>query len=232
MFLSIYIFCLTQSQSIIMGCTQSTKSVAETKSPANPPAANNQNGNENDGPKEVNFKPIHSAVRWNKSTEEVEALLNCKEAVEAVDPTNGNRPIHIAAQNGHNDLVKLLIKKKVEIDAQNMKGNTALHMAVGYDYFDTSMLLINAGANAEMVNELNIACKYGLEGDKSLGVAQLVSSSTHADVVSAFAKVEADLEKQNKVSFAQAGLKAKKALGEAWTPDLQDKFKEITGKLT
>lgn len=212
-----------------MGCGGSkSTNVADVKSPNNPPAAT---VNEDNGPKEVNFKPIHSAVRWNKSTEEVEALLTCKEAVEAVDPTNGNRPIHIAAQNGHNDLLKLLIKKKVEVNAQNAKGNTALHMAIGYDYYDTAILLINAGADSELPNETNIASKYGLEGDKSLGIAQLVSGSTHADVVAAFAKVEADMEKQNKVSFAQAGLKAKKALGDAWTPDLQEKFKEITGKL-
>jgi ankyrin repeat protein len=50
--------------------------------------------------KELDFKPIHSAVRWNKPINEVKELLVSEEAVNCVDVGNGNSPIHIAAQNG------------------------------------------------------------------------------------------------------------------------------------
>lgn len=216
-----------------MGCGQSSALPAENKPPPTEVVVVNDDAGAItiDEPKIVNFKPIHSAVRWNKPVSEVEQLLDSLEAVNCADETNGNRPIHIASQNGHNDLVKLLIKKKADLASKNLKGNTALHMAVGYDYYETAQLLMKAGADPEVVNEAGIAAKFGLEGDKAIGIAALVAAASHNDVVVAFNLCEEVIEKLNKVNFIQAGLKAKKGLGEQWTSDLQDKFKEITGKL-
>lgn len=181
--------------------------------------------------KELDFKLIHSAFRWNRSLAEVEALCVSPEAINSVDKGNGNRPIHIAAQNGHSDLIELLIRKKVELDAQNMKGNTGLHMAIGYDYFETAQLLIAAGASLEIVNETGVAAKYGLEGDKCLGIAALIAAKSPEDANSAFDMCETVIENLNRINFAQAGLKAKKQLGEAWSAELQDRFKSITNRL-
>lgn len=212
-----------------MGCGQSSSAAVPTDKKANPTEVV-VTENVSTEPKVVNFKPIHSAVRWNKPVNEVEQLLVSPEAVNCADETNGNRPIHIASQNGHNDLVKLLIKKNADLAVTNLKGNTALHMAVGYDYYDTAQLLMKAGADPETLNDSGIAAKFGLEGDKALGIAALAAASSHGDVVEAFNLCEAVLDKLNRVNFVQAGLKAKKGLGDQWTSDLQDKFKEITGK--
>jgi ankyrin repeat protein len=65
---------------------------------------------------------------------------------------NGNRPIHIAAQNGHTDVVRLLVNKKCLLNEMNMKGNTAIHMAVGYDYYDAAKLIIDAGGDPRILN--------------------------------------------------------------------------------
>ena len=84
---------------------------------------------------EVTFKTIHSAVRWNKSALEVDALIKTKEMANMRDTGNGNFLLHIAAQNGHFDLVKLLLEKKeADINCQNNKLNTPLHMSLSYDY--------------------------------------------------------------------------------------------------
>eukprot|EP01031_Cornospumella_fuschlensis_P027999 gene27999-33812_t len=182
-------------------------------------------------PKEFNFKPVHSAVRWNKSTQDVEVLLTSQEAIDCVDTNNGNRPIHIAAQNGHDNLVELLIRKKCEVNATNMKGNTALHMAIGYDYYDTAQMLIKAGGDLEAVNEMGVPAKFGLEGDKALGIARLATAASVEDVAEGFDLCEQVVEKLNRVSFAQAGLKAKKALAADWTPELQNRFKSITARI-
>jgi V8-like Glu-specific endopeptidase len=40
-----------------------------------------------------------------------------------------NTPLHIAIQNGHNGIVEFLIKKSKNLNAQNLKGETALHTA-------------------------------------------------------------------------------------------------------
>eukprot|EP01039_Chlorochromonas_danica_P005258 gene5258-5792_t len=184
------------------------------------------------GTGQFNFRPVHSAVRWNKSVQEVEALLDSAEAVNCADTNNGNCPIHIAAQNGHDDLVALLIRKKCTVDAKNMKGNTALHMSIGYDYYNTSKLLIDAGADLEALNDANIPAKYGLEGDKALGIAALANATTVEEVKEAFDLCDRDVEGLNRVSFAQAGLKAKKALGPDWTSSEQDRFKALANRLT
>ena len=65
---------------------------------------------------------------------------------------NGNRPLHIAAQNGHTDIVRLLVNKKCRLNETNQKGNTAIHMAIGYDYYDAAKLIIDAGGDPKILN--------------------------------------------------------------------------------
>jgi len=76
---------------------------------------------------------IFSLCRWNK-LEELKTLITSSEDVLIVDEKTGNQPIHLGAQNGHLDLVQFLIKQGADVNAQNKKGNTALHMSVEYDY--------------------------------------------------------------------------------------------------
>lgn len=183
-------------------------------------------------PVKLEFKPIHSAIRWNtKSIEEIEDILSPPGAVDVIDDSNGNAPIHIASQNGHLNLVNILIRKKVKINAQNMKGNTAIHMAIGYDYYDVAMTLINAGADPELKNESDIPARLGLEGDSCLGTAALLGAKTTEDLMKAMDLCEERFEELNKLKFAQSGLKVKKALKDEWTTEVNERFKSITTKL-
>ena len=56
------------------------------------------------------------------------------------DKSTGNFPIHIAAQNGHRDILKILLDAKANVDAQNNNGLSPLHMSVEYDYYWTSQV--------------------------------------------------------------------------------------------
>ncbi len=181
---------------------------------------------------EVKFKPIHSAVRWNKPVEEVEILLSSPAAVNCPDTSNGNCPIHIAAQNGHDEMIKLLIAKGADLNMKNGKGNTGIHMAIGYDYFNVAKLLIAAGADENLQNDLGFPSYLGLEGDKAMGIAALVCAQTAADVDEAFKLCEERLERLNRINFVTAGLKAKKNIGELWTAEHQIQFKSITSRLS
>merc|ERR1712039_732311 len=89
------------------------------------------------------------------------------EAFAAQDPKNGNRAIHISAQNGNIHLVKLLIREKADVNAKNGKGNTALHMSVEYDFYFQSEVLINAGADKEVQNAEGHLAITGIEGSKT-----------------------------------------------------------------
>ena len=53
-----------------------------------------------------------------------------KDALAAVDAQNGNRALHISAQNGHMPLTKYILEQKADPSAQTFNGQTAIHMSV------------------------------------------------------------------------------------------------------
>ena len=61
--------------------------------------------------------------------------------------SNGNYPLHIAAQNEFADLCELLLAAKHDPNKQNFSGHTALHMAIGYGCNDVAELLVLNGAD-------------------------------------------------------------------------------------
>lgn len=206
-----------------MGCSAS-KNVDQDSSPG-PVSKTSEPG------KVVDFKEIHSAIRWNKNFEEIKSLASSKEAVNVVDPGNGNCPIHIAAQNGHLNIVNFLIQKKANLDAKNLKGNTALHMAISYDYYDCAKALVAAGANIDILNDAgHPACK-GLEGESCFAMAAFVSANNIEEIDSALSLCEAEYTTLEKSKFIQTGLKSKKKFGASWTPSHQEKFKSIAAKI-
>ena len=128
---------------------------------------------------EANGMKLHSKVRWG-NLEEVKELLKISGAVNfqvrglsvqchvlqqhdawmcPQDKSTGNFPIHIGCQNGHQEVAKALVAGGCDVNAQNNNGLTALHMSVAYDYYWTSKLLVEAGADPAMVNgEVHLAC--------------------------------------------------------------------------
>ncbi|KAJ1411421.1 ankyrin repeat-containing domain protein [Ochromonadaceae sp. CCMP2298] len=200
-----------------MGCASSTGADTGPTVPA--------------GPVVVDFRPIHSAIRWNKPLADIEKLLINEEAINCEDVNNGNRPIHIAAQNGHYETLKLLIAKNANVNARNVKGNTPIHMSIGYDYYECSILLMESGGEVELKNEAGFDASLGIDGDKTLGIAALVCAKTYDDVFNAFNLCEDKIEAVKKSGFVAAGMKTKKAMGEVWSADLQERFKTITQKL-
>ena len=202
----------------IMGCSQSSPAV-QSVVVNDPSLAADTNA-------VIDFKPCHSAVRWNKLGDLQNILKNAK-TVNVQDTGNGNYPIHIAAQNGHIDIVNLLIKHKCEINSKNGKGNTALHMAIGYDYYDCATAIIKAGGDLNMVNDAGVPASRGLEGDKTLSLIEFMAAKTAKEAVGALKNCETDVAILNKVVFVSTGLKLKKSLENNWTDSMQTQFKRI-----
>ena len=178
-------------------------------------------------------KKIHSAIRWNKPLGELASLVTDPERANCEDPRNGNRPIHIAAQNGFTPICKLLVAKGAEIDAVNAKGNTGLHMALGYDYDECADFLVSCGADLMIENAEGHAAKNGLEGDKGpdgyvAPLAELRDARTPEESAAALKRIAKEgLVDADKAALVRCGLLKKKNLPESWPPDVQDAFKRL-----
>jgi len=230
-------------------------------SPAPPPASGGDNGAKDAAPSpppkggegggggaEAQQEPlpdklvgqIHSTVRWDKPASDLEALVkeagvNMCIAIQAPDPKNGNQCLHIAAQNGHIGLVKFLVGAKANVNAQNKKGQTALHMSVQYDCYFQSKFLIDNGADTKLTNGDGFEALLGIEGNKVEGEAwdhpltMLKSAGNREELDQAFAALEAaDPATIDKAALAQTGMAKKRALKDIW--DVK-RFQEYMKKL-
>merc|ERR1711879_953186 len=66
-------------------------------------------------------------------------------------------------------LVKWLLEdQNAEINAQNGKGQTALHMSVAYDFDEQADYLVEKGADKEIANADGHKAWNGIDGDKNL----------------------------------------------------------------
>jgi hypothetical protein len=62
--------------------------------------------------------------------------------------SHGNTLVLLAAQNGGLKIAKLLLNKGANVNHQNKQGQTALHYAMEYNYFDFGTWLTDADAGA------------------------------------------------------------------------------------
>lgn len=172
---------------------------------------------------------VHSAVRWGKTLEQIEAVcaeqgVTLDDALHAADPKNGNKALHISAQNGHVALTEAFLGRGAEVGAQNGKGQTALHMSVEYDFYWQTKLLLESGADRDARNNDGHAAICGIDGGKKDGDAWdapmniLKSSSTKAQLDFALQRLEAMPDKAalDKAALVQAGMSKKKQCKEAW----------------
>jgi ankyrin repeat protein len=68
----------------------------------------------------------------------------------------GWTPLHYAATKGHIRIIKLLLEKFAYIDAESPNKSTPLMMAAMYGTFDSLKLLIHEGADVLLKNDLNL----------------------------------------------------------------------------
>jgi len=175
------------------------------------------------------IRQINSAVRWNKPPADIEALLktigvSTAQAVAAQDPQNGNSCLHVSSQNGHIDLTKWLLQVRADVNAQNGKGQTALHMSIEYDFYFQSLLLLEHGADASMANAEGHQALKGIDGTKEGSDAWdnpvtilKAAGNKEEELNLALTKLEeADPSTIDKAQLVQAGMAKKKLCKGNW----------------
>ena len=146
---------------------------------------------------QTDIEAFHSLVRWNKDIPQIQAKLQGTTGmVHARDVKNGNYALHIAAQNGHTELVKLLLAARADPNKQNLAGQTALHMTQTYEMTELSDMLLNAGADPELKNDEGHTAKSGLEGKQNRRYGELkalLEDPSEAGFVAFFEAVRASI---------------------------------------
>ncbi|CAF4743739.1 unnamed protein product, partial [Rotaria magnacalcarata] len=69
--------------------------------------------------------------------------------------TNTNEqhsPLHLAAKNGHTDIVRLLLMNGIDINRVTMNDGTALHVACRNGRYETAKLLLECGIDINLRN--------------------------------------------------------------------------------
>jgi outer membrane protein len=89
-------------------------------------------------------------------------------------------PLHHASNKGNAPLVKHLLKKGANIDAQTKRGYTPLHIAVGKGHIKVAKLLITSGANTKLRDRKGRTPKQMAKNKSSRQVAYLFRPSAES----------------------------------------------------
>jgi ankyrin repeat protein len=92
----------------------------------------------------------------------------------------GWAPLHYAATNGHLEVMQLLLDESAYIDAASPNGSTPLMMAAQYGSDTAVKLLLEAGADALLTNELGLTAMAFAERVNRSDTVQIIDQFIRA----------------------------------------------------
>lgn len=124
--------------------------------------------------RDSSLKAMAVLLAWPKTKVEVRTLNDesplmlaalkglteiCQQLIELGADVNkpGWTPLHYAASNGHLPVMALLLDHHAYIDATSPNGTTPLMMAARYGSFAATKLLLEAGADPSLKNDLGMS---------------------------------------------------------------------------
>lgn len=90
----------------------------------------------------------------------------------------GQTALHIAAEQGHEGIVRFLMDEGADLNSRDKPGNTALHSAVRGGYRSIVTLLLNAGADVNATDyNSNVPLHMAMTLDRDIEILQLLLSA-------------------------------------------------------
>ncbi|MCB9493450.1 MAG: ankyrin repeat domain-containing protein [Epsilonproteobacteria bacterium] len=187
------------------------------------------------------FTPLHFIAQFfressNWSGQIMEKLIKQGAQIEAIVDSDGQTPLHCAAENGQTSAIKILLDRGANINAQENEGRTSLHLAIlgmyeaagmsGKDNVtpvrrrETVALLLERGADRSIADK---------KGQTALACAQAKVARMKAGgkTVTAFEKIVELLQKGQAAESKSSKGKGQKSTGEPGsTPGAQAKPQE------
>jgi ankyrin repeat protein len=119
----------------------------------------------------------YTSLDWaicRENQEIAEFLIINSAYVNEIRFINGTTSLHLAIARGYSNIVKLLLKKNANINAQDNNGDTPLHNAITYGYTEIAKLLLDAGANLTIKNNWYDISATALDFAKELNNKKIV----------------------------------------------------------
>ncbi|XP_052333746.1 caskin-2-like isoform X2 [Oncorhynchus keta] len=109
----------------------------------------------------ANKTPLDLACEFGR-LEVAQLLLNSNmvvallegEGLDGLDNASSNTPLHLAARNGHKDIIRVLLKAGIDINRTTQAG-TCLHEAALYGKTEVVCLLLDAGIDVNLRDTYN-----------------------------------------------------------------------------
>ncbi|XP_021373839.1 ankyrin repeat domain-containing protein 27-like isoform X2 [Mizuhopecten yessoensis] len=103
----------------------------------------------------LSYTPLHLACQ--KGHQNIILLLVHFNADCTQTDGEGNTPLHLCVDSGHEDCVKAMVfleqaKTKLDINAQNVRGDTAIHLAAKWGYENIVSILLENDAQPSLRN--------------------------------------------------------------------------------
>ena len=122
---------------------------------------------------EATNETLLSACKRGRETE-VEHLLHAPLNPDVRDAQNDWTGIHLAAKNGHLDIVRLLLEAGADMDAARQNGATALQQAAWNGYLNVVRFLLEAGADKDAARQDGTTAVIGAAQNGHLDVVRLL----------------------------------------------------------
>eukprot|EP00435_Cladocopium_sp_Y103_P036931 s1157_g9.t1 len=94
-------------------------------------------------------------------THTIEAIIQQESGILEARDEFGNNMLHVACQNDHRRIAKLLLKNGISVNDQNLAGNTPLHYCFQYNFLHLSDYLISHGADETIANKKGLLPSQG-----------------------------------------------------------------------